>query len=539
MLGACSSGSVPGEDGGDSSGGGSSDCGACPCVGDLTVEKPQSIGNTGICSISGTLTESATLPALATDEWHIVGSITVESGILTVRPGVEIFAEQGEYIYVMPGASLRAIGTASEPIIFSSVDDGLDLATGATSDDGWVGILLEDDSQQTVSRLEYVVIAEAGQPSTIINTTVTASLTLLGEHEDTILRNVQVHDSAADGIALTGSSTVNRARMENVLVTGSGRDGFNLDQFSGLIKEFMVIHRPGTFTSLGSPGGRSGLVLRGSNSDPLILNGTLIGADTSTELGNSNQLEVGLLFDDNVVQTRIANIALADFRNGCYAVGNGVDLSTAAIGSPPDDNFIDGTHCINEVGTASNSLVVFGGVGLPAALSGSGGGDQDGLRFYEGAVAEAAFQGEADTTLEFTAAWYLESVTDAAANTWSNGVGGNLKRYNDGVDPFTGKTGDELYTGIVLLGGVSFFCGSVPADLPTTDTLFVDGSTEEPLASQPSSGFVCGFIKDFQASANLFDLSSVGAVLGPSTDIFDDWPIHQCGATVTDPDFCP
>ncbi|MBT8148571.1 MAG: hypothetical protein KJO24_01480, partial [Gammaproteobacteria bacterium] len=142
LLTACSSGSK------DKLGGAIENC---PSVGDLTVEFIQpAFSTSGLCQISGTLTRSAVLSAGV--DWRLDGVVQVGDAntnpVLVVEPGATLKGniESGvvEYLYVLPGASLQAIGTRAQPIIFSSNDENFDLDPGSLNGE-WGGVVLEDN----------------------------------------------------------------------------------------------------------------------------------------------------------------------------------------------------------------------------------------------------------------------------------------------------------------------------------------------------------------------------------------------------------
>jgi len=529
----CSSGTVPGDDEDDGgSGGGAMSCGGCPCVGDLNVSKPQSVGNSNICSIGGTLTKNATLPALAADKWHIVDSIIIDSGILTVQPGVEVFAESDEYIYVMPGASLRAIGTSAQPITFSSIDADFDLDTGAGSNDGWIGLIVDTQTSSSANYLEFVIVSEAGGEASAAGPSLAghhAGISLFGRQENTVLNNVQVHDTLGDGVHIDGLGNGAIPKLDSILVTGAGRDGIYYEDFSGLIKDALIVHRSGVYSS--NLNGRAGIRAGGINSNPLITNITLVGRDaTSTnDLGD----EYGFLVESNASEIRIANTLILNFRNGCYGISDGADLSSVAETGGPLDGFVGGVHCVDETSGAADI-----GDALPAgndfSVSAIGSGNGEGLRFYDGFAAN--FEADVNTSAGFSAGWLLNDINgllnDGTANTCAADSATYLCLYNDGVtdpDQFLGQV-----DGLTEPGTIYFYVGPVPIQdwnpvdgVTFEDYVFIDPTTRLPLDPQPAatSNFVNGYIAEI-VSNGAFDLKQVGAIKSSNLNTFDGWTLQ-------------
>ena len=387
----------------------------CPSVGNLSVSQSSGLGTSGRCIISGTLTVSATLPA--SDNWYIDGSLLIgdsaSNPVLTIEAGAEIFGSADganfDYLYVAPGASIRALGTIADPIIFSSDDSDYN------NSGEWGGIILQDtlaSSGQIL--LEYVIVAEAGGAVTIGSTTYTDNIVFEGTHDNTQVQFLQSHDSAGDGIRLQSSeANASEARLGWLYITGASRDGFSYQNFSGLVKDMLVIHRPGVYN--GAVGGRAGIYASGANSLPLFVNVTLAGRDTtSVSSGLVDDREFGIVFADNTTQVRMANMVVSNFRNGCYEVDSTSNLSGIGfLGTDLDTSFIDGVHCGHEQsGLVGNvfvrSLVRSGDINDDLPVTSLGDGNGDGFRFY--ADSPFNFYGETDPSGSVNSQWYLESI---------------------------------------------------------------------------------------------------------------------------------
>ncbi|HEX3744765.1 MAG TPA: RHS repeat-associated core domain-containing protein [Bryobacteraceae bacterium] len=100
-------------------------------------------------ALSGTLSSSQTL--VGTSVYTVTGALVVPSGVsLTIPPGTILKFNGNAGITVQPGGSLQAIGTAAQPIYFTSLKD--DSLGGDTNGDGsatspapgdWATILID------------------------------------------------------------------------------------------------------------------------------------------------------------------------------------------------------------------------------------------------------------------------------------------------------------------------------------------------------------------------------------------------------------
>ena len=203
--------------------------------------------------------------------------VTVPSGIsLTIDAGTIIKANPGEatttsMLVIAKGAKIIAKGTAEEPIIFTSINDDIDLKNGkasslSTADTGlWGGIIILGDAPISLQNgddetfytgldpntvnsyyggenpednsgiLEYVSIRHGG---IFIGTgSESNGLTLCGVGNKTTINQVEIYANQDDGLEIFGG-TVN---VSNLFVHGCGDDGIDLDEgYNGTIKHFVV-----------------------------------------------------------------------------------------------------------------------------------------------------------------------------------------------------------------------------------------------------------------------------------------------------------
>jgi len=226
--------------------------------------------------LTGQITEDKTL---TNDEiWEIEGRVTVTNGAtLTIEAGtiIKAFAGSGanaSTLIIARGAKIMANGTASNPIIFTSVADNIQLGQTAggnlnENDRGlWGGLIVlgnakisvlgnssetqiegipasdtnglygGNDNADNSGVINYVSIrhggAEIGEGNEI------NGLTLGGVGSGTSISNVEVVGNVDDGIEFFGGAV----NVSNALVWAQGDDGLDIDQaYSGTISNSVVI----------------------------------------------------------------------------------------------------------------------------------------------------------------------------------------------------------------------------------------------------------------------------------------------------------
>lgn len=256
--------------------------------------------------------------------------IVSEDVTLTIEPGTIIKGEEGQEtlasaLVVDQGGTLIAEGTASSPIIFTSVLDGIEqgqtTGTLTTADTGlWGGVILlgkapisvngdietaqieglpadEDygqyggtDSEDSSGSLRYISIRHGGVAIAADNEI--NGLTLGGVGSGTTIDHIEVVANQDDGIEWFGGSV----DVTNALVWSQGDDGFDADQaWSGSLTNGVVIMsaESGSALELDGPEGSA------ATEDGYTLEDiTLIGAGTSSKYAD---LRDGLIADMNNV----------------------------------------------------------------------------------------------------------------------------------------------------------------------------------------------------------------------------------------------
>lgn len=216
------------------------------------------------------------------------GRVVVASGAtLTIEAGTIIKGAEGQEtnasaLIIARGAKIMAEGTASNPIIFTSVLDNIELGEkvgtnlSKTDNEKWGGIIIlgaakisaeNGDTEANIEGipanlgygayggtndadnsgvLSYVSIRHGG--ISIGEGNEINGLTLGGVGSGTTISNVEVYSTLDDGIEFFGGSV----DATNILVFFQGDDGLDIDQnYSGTISNFAVIQGDGIGTDEG------------------------------------------------------------------------------------------------------------------------------------------------------------------------------------------------------------------------------------------------------------------------------------------------
>ncbi len=227
---------------------------------------------------SGSITADETWPASCVI--RMAGNVIIENGVtVTIEPGAIIKADNGTgslatNLIVAQGGQLIANGTATQPIIFTSIND--DIQLGATSGSNltiqdvglWGGVIIlgnapiSDPNNLQTSNVEgllpgnsyseyggndpldnsgsmnYVSIRHGG---TLIGAgNEVNGLTLAAVGSGTQISNIEIFATLDDGIEFFGG-TVN---VSNIAVGIFGDDGIDIDQgYDGAVDNFIVCKR--------------------------------------------------------------------------------------------------------------------------------------------------------------------------------------------------------------------------------------------------------------------------------------------------------
>lgn len=252
-----------------------------PCQ-DVVCDEGEECVN-GNCVAVGEVTHTGSITSDITwnsNQIHILnGKVVVENNAtLTIMPGTIIkgaegTAENASALIIARGAKIEACGTQSQPIIFTSVLDNIQLGQrdGGNLDEfdseKWGGLVIlgrapisakEGDTEALIEGLPaneefgkyggndvnddsgslcYVSIrhggAEIGEGNEI------NGLTLGGVGAGTNINNIEVVATLDDGIEFFGGSV----SVNNAIVSWQGDDAIDIDQnYSGTIDNFLIMH---------------------------------------------------------------------------------------------------------------------------------------------------------------------------------------------------------------------------------------------------------------------------------------------------------
>lgn len=264
----------------------------CPTIadpvgltGDRTISGPT--GTYRVCTLPARLTRSSTLPRLAGVLYELNGRVDVGTDqgatttgttnvVLTIEPGVIIYGATGtSWLAVNRGNSIQAVGTAAQPIIFTSRDNVQGLNTD-TSTGQWGGVVLMGRAQTTdcsaaaatpgtaacerqtegaidpavygganntesSGRMSFVQIRYSG--FVLSGNSELQSLTTESIGSGTVLNNIMSYNSSDDGAEFFGG----RVNMRFFISVGAEDD--NLDTDTGVKANFqyvLVAQRAGT-----------------------------------------------------------------------------------------------------------------------------------------------------------------------------------------------------------------------------------------------------------------------------------------------------
>jgi hypothetical protein len=263
--------------------------------------------------------------------YELAGRITVLDGVtLTIEAGTIIKGQAGTganatALLVARGGKLNAVGTATAPIIFTSVADEISVAQVAAGDfkspnldatvQGlWGGLIVlgkapisataaqiqiegipttdanglygGTDAADNSGVLKYISIRHGG--ANIGNGNEINGLTLGGVGNGTVIENIEVVANQDDGIEFFGGSV----NVTNALVLNSGDDAIDTDQsWSGTLDNFIVICGDATDHALEIDGPEGTL-----NAAHTLRNGSVKG-NPATELGDFRSCARGTFED--------------------------------------------------------------------------------------------------------------------------------------------------------------------------------------------------------------------------------------------------
>lgn len=213
---------------------------------------------------SGSITSSETWTS--NNIYELEGKVVVESGAtLTIEAGAIVKGQEGQEtnasaLIVAKGGKLMAIGTAADPIIFTSILDNIEFGQKVgsnltkTDNQKWGGIVIlgnapvGTENGDTEGNIEGIP-ADAGYGkyggSVAADNSGTLTYVSIRHGGITIGEGNELNGLTLGGV---GSGTI----ISNIEVYATLDDGIDLDQnYSGTIENFAVIHGDGIETDEG------------------------------------------------------------------------------------------------------------------------------------------------------------------------------------------------------------------------------------------------------------------------------------------------
>lgn len=249
--------------------------------------------------------------------WVLNGFVYVESGqTLTIEAGTVVKAKPGSgasasALIIARGGRINAVGTASEPIIFTNEADPLNGSQRATFRGQWGGVILlgrsanntaaatqniegiptteprgtfgGNDAADNSGTMKYVSIRHGG--SVIGANNEINGLTLGGVGTGTVIEYIEVVGNADDGYEWFGG-TVNGKYLISLF---NDDDGIDYDMGYRGMNQFVIVHQDFTDPA-GAKGNRGCECDGGTNpetgtpyAEPVFANMTMVGRNGGTE----------------------------------------------------------------------------------------------------------------------------------------------------------------------------------------------------------------------------------------------------------------
>jgi hypothetical protein len=356
----------------------------------LMDNENQSETATAVISITEWPTISVSSNIAANTTWEtgkiyiLEGRITVLAGVtLTIQPGVIVKGREGTEsnataLLIARGGKLMAEGTASSPIIFTSVSDKIipgEIASpnlSNTINGLWGGLLIlgkapisaeaeamqiegippsdlnglygGTDPADNSGTIKFISIRHGG--ANIGEGNEINGLTLGGVGSGTVIENVEIVANQDDGIEWFGG-TVN---VKNVIVWNTGDDAIDTDQsWGGTLDNFIVVNPGDECLELDGPEGtmvakhtiKNGTIFAGNAQGIADLDDANLSSDSNVDMNNIYffGLKAGQTFDKvptyytctfaNFQATLPAGTLLTDF----FKDGSDAFTTTVAAGA--------------------------------------------------------------------------------------------------------------------------------------------------------------------------------------------------------------
>lgn len=460
----------PGEGDFGNGGGGVTPPPTTPPPGTPAADCPTGLSNVGLvaggtlraCQLPSQITGNLTLSVRAGTIYAISGATNVgidrgidgtagSQGILTIEPGVRVFASNGgDALIVNRGSQIFAEGTATNPIVFTSRQN-VDGQTNLNSQGQWGGIILAGRAPQancsltapvtctgtveggqsvfyggntpadSSGRFRYVQIKYSGFEVSTGNEL--QGLTMAGVGSGTTVEYVQVYNSSDDGIEIFGGNV----NLKYIVINGADDDGLDTDTgWRGGAQFGIVTQRPPGSTSRSagfefSSAPTSTPLAQRYVSQPRIANFTLVGRNSPIDAHTVAHLDTGS--DATIINSVFTSVSGS--AAGCLDIAD-ADTQTVA---PTFSSVFMSCGISYRPANAARSAAVFtagtnntaaGASTLTAPTSGTTLTNQT-LTFINGANETAVTPANAPAAYAFFVATTYIGAVQNAADTWWRG----------------------------------------------------------------------------------------------------------------------
>ncbi|WP_291516243.1 hypothetical protein [Bdellovibrio sp. ArHS] len=298
------------------------------------------------CELKGTYL-SSTVRLTSQYEYIINGGVFIgddnsNSSKLVIEPGVVVRGLPGSFISIMRGSKIEAVGTADQPIRFTSIKE-----TGRKRGE-WGGLVLNGNApinackitgssvceamsegikerevkfgganpQDNSGILKYVIVEYVGYPIAPDNEL--NGITFNGVGSDTEVDYIQVHMSSDDGIEFFGG-TVN---AKHVVLSGNEDDSMDWDFGWNGKMQFVLINQGSDKVDNGIEADNLASPMNATpRSNPIISNMTLLG---------SAQSSYGMLLRRGT-GAQLSNVIVSGFSKACIDIDDAETFKNAAI----------------------------------------------------------------------------------------------------------------------------------------------------------------------------------------------------------------
>ena len=228
--------------------------------------------------------------------------------LLKIDAGTLVKVAENIAIIINDGAEIDAVGTATEPIVFTLATDKGKAGIITTEFKFWKGIgIYSSANSKSSGTMSFVRIEFAGQA---VENNLTASLYLENVNSKTILNNIQISYSDQPSFEFNGGD-VNASYL--VTYASNNYDFKIQNGYKGKIQHLLAYRHPYFFPGFV----KAGLLIKGATTFPILSNSSIIGPGLKSTDVNAIQ-QTALLLTEGA-RCHIANsVFLAYPYQGLY-----------------------------------------------------------------------------------------------------------------------------------------------------------------------------------------------------------------------------